>query len=199
MAPETADLDAVAAAYLQKSGATTGEKLYEKLRTKFPGLTEDDFAGLVERLAAQDQVDLYERPAGSFTAFLGGWERNWWFFLSIILCASAALTVYIVPADSPFLIIRWVLGLLFVIFLPGFVAVQALYPTGQPRGIDRLALSVGVSLVLDIFAGLVINFASWGLTLVPILCVLTALTICLALLGLARQFRALRASTRLRS
>lgn len=192
MCAETLDLDAFAAAYLKKSGTTTGRQLYEVLLPKFPGLTKDEFADLLTRLAARDQINVYDQRAGSFLSFLRAWERNLWFYLSIVACFSAALTAYIIPPDSSFVILRWVLGLFFVTFLPGFVAVQALLPTAQPSGLERLGLSVGVSLVLDMLLGLVLNFTPWGIRLIPILLSLSTVTICLATLALARQFKASR-------
>ena len=192
MSADAPELDTFAAAYLKKSGTITGRQLYEVLRPKFPSLTEDEFADLLQRLAARDQINVYDERPVSFRVFLGAWERNLWFYLLIIACFSAALTAYAIPPNSPFLVLRWVLGLLFVIFLPGYATVQALLPAAQPSGLERFALSIGVSLVLDMLAGLALNYTPWGIRLVPILLLLSTLTICLATLALARQFRETR-------
>jgi len=192
MSADAPEMDTFAAAYLKKSGTTTGRKFYEALSSKFPNLTEDEFADILRRLAAHDQIDLYDERPVSFRAFLTAWERNLWYYVSVIVCFSAALTAYAVPPNSPFLLLRWVLGLLFVIFLPGYATVQALLPTAQPSGLERFALSIGVSLVLDMLAGLALNYTPWGIRLVPILLLLSTLTICFATLALARQFRETR-------
>jgi len=196
MRANAADLDAFAADYLTKSGTTTGRQLYEVLKPKFPGLTEDAFADLLQRLVSRDQIDLYDEPADSFRGFLGAWERNLWYYVSLVVCLSAALAAYTLPPNSPFLVLRWSLGLLFVLFLPGYVAMKALFPTREFDAFDRFAPSVGVSLVLDMISGLALNYTPWGIRLVPLLFLLGALTICLATLALVRQFEASRRGSR---
>jgi uncharacterized membrane protein len=198
MSPDVPELDEFAVAHLKKSGATTGERLYEVLALKFPHLTEDGFADLIERLAGGGQIEVYDEPmrAASLLGYLAAWEKSLWFYVSIVASVSAALTAYVIPPNSPFLVLRLGLGLLFVLYLPGYVALQALYPSVEFNRFDRLALSVGVSLILDMLGGLALNFTPWGIRLAPILFYLCTLTACLATLGLVRQFSALRRGSR---
>jgi len=192
MCPEALQLDDFAAAYLKKSGAMTGKQLYEALALKFPYLTEDKFADLVHGLATSGQIDVYDEHVTSLHGYLAALEKSLWFYASIVASLSAALTAYLLPPNSPFIAVRWALGLLFVLFLPGYVALEALYPTMELNGLDRCALSVGVSLVLDMLSGLALNYTPWGLRLAPILLLLGALTIVLATLAVVRQFEASR-------
>ena len=190
--PDTPQLDEFAAAYLKKSGPASGKQLYEALVLKFPHLTEDKFADLVERLARRGQIEVYDERTSSLRGYLTAWEKSLWFYVSIIASVSAALTAYVIPPNSPFLGLRWALGLLFVLFLPGYVALQALYPSAEFNLIYRLGLSVGVSIILDMISGLALNYTPWGIRLVPILLLLGTLTICLATLALVRQYEASR-------
>jgi hypothetical protein len=192
------ELDDFAAAYLKKSGITTSKQLYETLALKFPNLTKDNFADLIQQLVRRGQIDAYdELPRGStLQNYLAAWEKSLWFYASIIASVSSALAVYMIPPNSPLVVLRWGLGALFVLFLPGYVALQALFPSAELDGFDRLALSVGVSIVLDVFSGLALNYTPWRIRLAPILLLLGTLTICLAILALARQFQALRRESR---
>ena len=194
MSPHSSELDDSATAYLKKSGATTSKQLYEALKQLFPSLTEDNFADLVERLARRGQIDTYYEPARGSTlrGYLAAWEKSLWFYISIIVSVSAALVAYMVPPNSPLVILRWALGLVLVLFLTGYVALEALFPASQFNVFDRLALSVGVSLMIAMLSGFVLNFTPWGIRLVPIILLLVTLTICLATLALLRQFRASR-------
>jgi len=198
MPPDSGELDEFAIAHLKKSGATTGKQLYEALMLKFPYLTENGFADLVQRLAERGQIDSYEdhSQASSLRNYLAAWERNLWFYASIIASVSAALAAYVIPPSSPFVFLRWVLGLLFVLLIPGYVALQAFFPAAYLNALDRFALSVGVSVVLDMVLGLALNYSPWGIQLVPILLLLSAVTICLATLALVRQLVASRPSSR---
>jgi hypothetical protein len=198
MTPDHQELDDFAASYLKKSGVITSKQLYETLVLKFPNLTEDNFADLIQQLVRRGQIDAYdESPRGStLQNYLAAWEKSLWFYASIIASVSSALAVYMIPPNSPLQVLRWALGLLFVLFLPGYVAIQALFPSVELDGFDRIALSVGVSLVLDMFSGLALNYTPWRIRLAPILLLLGTLTICFAILALARQFEALRRGSR---
>ena len=182
-------LDTYAAAYLKQSGAVTGNVAYAALSLKYPKLTEEEFADLVHRLAERGQVDVYPPvPPGSLRSYLTAWDRILWFYLSIIACVTAALTVYLIPANSPFVALRWAWGLLFVLLLPGYAALQALFPSSVVSGLDRLPFSVGVSLILDMFAGLLLNYTQWGISFIPVLWSLVVITIVFAIMALVRQF-----------
>ncbi|MGA8904131.1 MAG: DUF1616 domain-containing protein [Candidatus Bathyarchaeia archaeon] len=198
MTPDDQELHDFAASYLKKSGVITSKQLYETLVLKFPNLTEDKFADLIQQLVRRGQIDAYdESPRGStLQNYLAAWEKSLWFYASIIASVSSALAVYMIPPNSPLLVLRWGLGLLFVLFLPGYVAIQALIPSAELDGLGRLALSVAVSIVLDMLSGLALNYTPWGIRLAPILLLLATLTICLAILGLVRQFEALRRGSR---
>ena len=94
--------------------------------------------------------------------------------------------------------LRVPLGLAFVLFVPGYVFIAALFPeagesptvedegtgTGSGNdsdsivpglgqsgidGIERLALSIGLSVAIVPLIGLVLNFTPWGIRLVPIM------------------------------
>jgi len=191
------EMDDFAASYLKKSGVITSKLLYETLVLKFPNLTEDKFADLIEHLVQRGQIDAYESPRGStLQNYLASWEKSLWFYASIIASVSSALAVYTIPPNSPLVVLRWVLGLLFVLFLPGYVAIQAFFPSADLYGFDRLALSVALSIVLDMFSGLALDYTPWKIRLAPILLLLVTLTICLATLALARQLETLRRGSR---
>jgi uncharacterized membrane protein len=88
--------------------------------------------------------------------------------LIAIWLATIALFVAILFApNNP---ARVVLGLPFVLFFPGYVLIAALYPRRSDLdGVERLALSLGLSLAVVPLIGLVLNFTPWGIRLTPIL------------------------------
>lgn len=87
----------------------------------------------------------------------------------VLLLGTIALTPH-----SP---LRVVLGLPFVLFLPGYALIAALYPRRDDLdGVERLALSLGLSLAVVPLIGLVLNFTPWGIRLVPILAGLSVFT-----------------------
>ena len=102
-------------------------------------------------------------------------------------------------------VLRTLLGLPLVLFLPGYAFVAALFPeTGQardgsppddtrdtlPRRIDgpeRLTLSVGASVAIAPLIGLVLNYTPWGLTLPSVTLSLSAFTALAASVGIVRR------------
>lgn len=85
--------------------------------------------------------------------------------------------------------IRYALGGIIVLFLPGYSLVEALYPDESGLSpIERLALSIGLSLALVPLVGLVLNYTPWGIRLNPIIFSLAILIISLLLISAYRKF-----------
>ena len=91
--------------------------------------------------------------------------------LAIWLASAVLLVTILLLPDSP---VRVVLGLPFVLFFPGYVLISALYPRRDDLdGVERLALSLGLSLAVVPLIGLVLNYTPWGIRLTPIVVSLT--------------------------
>jgi uncharacterized membrane protein len=81
-------------------------------------------------------------------------------------------------------------GLLLVIFCPGYVTSSVLFPDNQGLDwIERLAISLGLSVVVVPALGLLLWTSGLGLRLVPILAFLAAYTNGAGLVALARRQR----------
>jgi len=187
----TKSLDDQALDHLRKNGATTVQALLDALRAKNSTVTDTEAADLVWRLAERGQVDVEDVPpqVRSLREYLGLWERNVWFYASVAASLMTVLVIYTFPTEYPLVAVRWVLGSVFVLFLPGYVTVEALFPKGRDLdGIERFALSVGLSLALVPLVGLLLNYTPWGIRLTPIVISLTILTVGLALVALGRRF-----------
>lgn len=102
--------------------------------------------------------------------------------------------------------LRVLFGLPFVLFIPGYALIAALFPEaggedptattetvsertreGSIDGLERVALSFGLSIAVTPLIGLVLNFTPWGIRLGPIMIAVSGVT--LVLTGLAAQRR----------
>jgi len=84
--------------------------------------------------------------------------------------------------------IRTVLGLPLVLFLPGYALVAALFPTKTGlEGIERAALSVGMSVAVVPLIGLVLNNTSFGIREVPLLVSLSLFVILTCVVAYIRR------------
>jgi uncharacterized membrane protein len=124
-----------------------------------------------------------------FTRFLGLWERHLALYGSLVLAFAAILSIYVVPADLPWVSIRWVLGSVFVLFIPGYATVEALLSRrSELNSLERFALSIGLSLALVPLIGLLLNYTPWGIRMTPIVISLTIISLGLVLVSLVRGY-----------
>ncbi len=85
--------------------------------------------------------------------------------------------------------LRNILGLPLVLFFPGYALIAALFPAKLDLdGIERTALSFGLSIAVVPLIGLGLNYTPWGIRLLPILISLSVFT--LIMCGLAYLRRA---------
>lgn len=98
---------------------------------------------------------------------------------------AAILCIYLPVLDQSFL--RVVFALPVVLFIPGYVLIAALFPgKADLDGIERLALSFGLSIAIVPLIGLVLNYTPWGIRLDPIV---VSLVIFAAAMVLVAQYR----------
>jgi uncharacterized membrane protein len=84
--------------------------------------------------------------------------------------------------------VRNVLGLPLMLFLPGYALIAALFPAKSDLdGIERTALSFGLSIAVVPLIGLGLNYTPWGIRLLPILISLSVLTFVMCWLAYLRR------------
>lgn len=125
-----------------------------------------------------------------------------WYWATLVLTAgSVAVTSTVSENAGPLVSIRYVLGTIFILWLPGYTLIKALFPQTPPPKpitglthavqnldtIERIALSIGLSLALVPIVGLLLNYTPWGIRLAPITLSLTALTLTFATAALLRE------------
>jgi uncharacterized membrane protein len=84
-------------------------------------------------------------------------------------------------------LLRSILGLLFVIFFPGYTLVAALFPKkSNLDGVERLALSFALSIAVVPLIGLILNY-TWGIRLESIVLSILCFILIMAALALYRR------------
>ncbi len=85
-------------------------------------------------------------------------------------------------------IIRSALGLVMVLFIPGYALIAALFPSKKDiDGIERAALSFGLSIAVSPLIGLGLNYTPWGIRLDPIVICLSIFTFICVLVANKRR------------
>ena len=163
-----------------------------------------DVVRLVRELGEEGRIDLSETPRRfeTFTSYLLDRKFSlslWLVFVAVIL---TWISIYLIPSEFPWVIPRWVLGTLFVIFLPGYAFMEALFvnPISGKKELDqiaRFALSIGMSLALVPLIGLLLNYTPWGIRLEPIAVSLSIFTLICIFVAAYRKFTQLSTEPRI--
>ncbi|WP_396611664.1 DUF1616 domain-containing protein [Haloferax sp. S1W] len=133
---------------------------------------------------------LVPRPVRSFPPDLAA-------VVALVVLTCGAVTIPGVR-ETP---LRVVLGLPYVLFVPGYAFIAALFPEAGALvddegketvrdgidGIERVALSFGTSIAVVPLLGLVLNFTPWGIRLVPIIVSISGFTVLAAVIAARRR------------
>jgi len=89
---------------------------------------------------------------------------------------------------SPFNVLRIILGIPFLLFFPGYTLMAALFAKKEGMsGIERVALSFGLSIAIVPLIGLILNYTPWGIRLEPILYSVASFILVTSIIAWLRQ------------
>jgi hypothetical protein len=152
----------------------------------------------VLKLQAEGLLNLENQPSQSriATTYLKTGEALWYW----VTIAAGAITVALVLTISqnvyPWAYVRNVFGVIFVLFLPGYAFIKALFPfntlatetsTKELETISRVGLSIGTSIALVSIVGLFLYYSPWGLDLTAIVLSIFGLTVVFATVAVSRN------------
>jgi uncharacterized membrane protein len=179
----------------------TVRQLITMVQAKLPGTTEEKILESILALQGMGKIKFGNQNLQfltSFAAYLKTSQVLWYWTTIAILVVTAAI-IFAIPEDfPPFSLIRNVLGVLFVLWLPGYTSMRALFPSGVPikastenlETIERIVLSIGMSLAIVPIVGFILNYTPWGIRLTPIVLSLMTLTIIFATFAVRREYSA---------
>ncbi|MEM2704032.1 MAG: DUF1616 domain-containing protein [Candidatus Bathyarchaeia archaeon] len=160
-------------------------------------IPEQDLLKIIIKMQSEEKITFKKQilPTFNFTAYLKT-EQAYWYWATIITSTITTLAVFLIPENlHPWIYIRYALGIMFVLWLPGYTFVKMLFP-GLPSKasektldtIERTALSLGMSIALVPMIGLLLNYTPWGIRLTPIVLSLLTLTVAFATAALLREY-----------
>jgi len=127
-------------------------------------------------------------PPGSLAAFFAS-LYSLWFWLVVGFTGLVMFSIYLMPQVYPLVYLRYAGGAVFVLYVPGYTLIEALYPKADElERLERFALGVGLSLAVVPLVGLVLNYTPWGIRLDPIFASLSLLTVALGVAGVYRKY-----------
>jgi hypothetical protein len=196
---EKGKLDQKLLEILEKKKPETVEKLISLVKENFP-TTRKEIIESILRLQAEGKIRFKPQtvPPSSLTVYLQTGHALW-YWATTATAVLTAIIVSTVPENlHPWVYVRYVLGAVFVLWLPGYSFIKALFPTRVPikmstenlETVERIALSLGMSIALAPIVGLLLNYTPWGIRLTPIVLSLLSLTLVFATAALIREYQA---------
>jgi hypothetical protein len=126
-----------------------------------------------------------------------------WYWITIAIGTLAAVMIFTIPETFyPWIYARNILGVIFVLFLPGYALIKALFPVNMPiktstenlEALERFALSISMSIALVAIVGLLLNYSPWGIQLDAMVLSLLAITLIFATAAVVREIQASKSS-----
>jgi len=186
---------------IEKDKPETVEQLVNLVKLEYSRYGRKEILERILELHGAGKIVLEEKPKppSSRTGRYVFSRDAWWYWTVIVLAVATVFLVFTVPEDAfPLVYARYLLGSIFVLALPGYSFIKALFPKEVPfktrseelDSIERIALSIGMSLALVPLAGLFLNYTPWGIRLTPVTLSLLALTITFSTVGVIREHQA---------
>jgi uncharacterized membrane protein len=117
-------------------------------------------------------------------------KHDRWIEIIVLFTLLTMVIVYFVAGDSPLFVVRYVLGFVFVLFLPGYCLVNILF-IGANRidPVETVVLSVALSFGIAGLAGLFLGLSPVGMNFTSIIISLNAIVLGLAVVAFVRKSR----------
>lgn len=119
-------------------------------------------------------------------------DYSLWMYTTLSIVAATTALIYITGYIEALLPLRYILGTVSTLFLPGYTLLQALYIKEELTPLEELALSIGLSLAVVPLIGLILNYTPWGIRLTSIVTSLCAYTAALTIIATIRRYRNLK-------
>jgi uncharacterized membrane protein len=112
--------------------------------------------------------------------------------IDLVLCLIGCAILIVFVVFNIVYPVRLILGISFILFIPGYVLVFALFPSNRLDGGISFGERIGLSLVASVaiipLFGLALNFSPWGISLYSILLTISFFIFCVGIFGLFRWY-----------
>jgi len=166
------------------------EQLVELARKKF---------GISEEKTMEYIINLSNRKMLTFRrSFYPSSMRNYlfsrkatWFWAVTTFAFLSLVTTFMIPENYfPQVYIRYFFGSIFLLWLPGFCLMKALFLGRELDYVEMIVLSIGTSLALVPLTAFLLNFTHWGITAVTLSASIFPMVLFFATVGIIREIRA---------
>lgn len=189
---DTAEINRFIVKFVKEKRPGDVQQLVEAVRKEF-SISEDELLENILRLQNEGKITLTEssKPIPqTFTRYLLS-KQACWYWATIVVAAITTTLVFAISEDNyPIVYVRYLFGAMFVLWVPGYSFMKALFPTREIDSIERIALSIGISVALVPIVGILLSYTSFGMRTTPITISLLALAITFATVAIVKEHQA---------
>ena len=110
-----------------------------------------------------------------------------WFGIIVLYTVLTTLFVYFIPSNSPFSILNYVFGFIFVAVVPGYCLVSLLFREGKLDLVEKAVLSVALSFSIVGVSGLFLGLSPIRMTTASLTISLSIIVVVLAFFAFLRK------------
>jgi len=186
-------LDLILIKSMQEKKPTTVKQLVNQTRIENPSIPEEKILQHILLLEIKGKLKLKRSKKElnqKFTVFIKTRAATW-YWITIILSLFTVLIIFSMPNNSfPLIILRNILGVIFVLLLPGHSLVKTLFSKKELDFIEYTGLTIGLSLALVPIVGLTLRFTIFDLELTTLTISLLIITLFLSTMAIIRDYKA---------
>ena len=151
----------------------------------------DEIHAAARRLERKGVMNVSEeRVPLSFFRNLAKLESNAPFWIAIFTSAAVMAAIYIVPMGELGMIVRRIAGALFLFVIPGYTITNFFIQRNRLSSIERVAVSVGLSLAIVAVIGIMLSYSLIGVTIEAVIAFVASFIVALAFLASYKDYLA---------
>jgi hypothetical protein len=174
---------------VKAKGRMTVGQLWKAISPNRPGLAFEDFLKELQTAQSRGVLRMEEPPIATFRDYVKSWRYGFRGLLTALSVIASLPIVELLQASFPWVAIRWVAGTFLILIAPGYTFTWTLFPSREKTaGLNRLALTIAMSLFLVPATGLLLNYTPFGIRPEPIAAILAVLSLLFLYAGMHREF-----------
>lgn len=120
--------------------------------------SDEELLKLVTQLSSAGLIRLQKQAAAvSFLRYLTDYDHAFWLYLLLLVPLGETFLVILPTQELVLAALREILGLALLGFLPGYAIIAMLFPAKEIKTLERIILSIFLSVVTSISAGVILG------------------------------------------
>jgi hypothetical protein len=120
-------------------------------------VSDEKLLPLIKQLQSEGTLKFSVQHTGSFNEYLADIWNAWWFYIAIIVALCELFFVISNAQAGAALFLRILFGLGILGIIPGFLTVLIIFPGDQVNALERIALSIFISVMISITVGILLG------------------------------------------